>query len=189
MSNDNPHYFLALPVPASVQKQLNELTAFTEIQKFQSITHVNDYHLTLFFLGGVDHSSLSRLQEKISATVSRFSSFDVQLNSASVFGDQKRPRVLFADVKKNHPLNQLHAAIMEECVDVGFKREKLPFRPHITIAKRWKSEEDFPFMNIARETDDWQDICWRVEEVGLYAVRLGQLPRYQCIDHFLLRGA
>ncbi|SDI79280.1 RNA 2',3'-cyclic phosphodiesterase [Natribacillus halophilus] len=188
MVDEQTHYFLALPVPESVRKQLHELTAFPELQNFKSMTHVDDYHITLFFLGGVDEGQLTQLQKNLPSMLRHFSAFDVQLNGVAVFGNENWPRVLFADVKKIQSLMDLQAAVMEKCVDAGLKKEKRPFRPHITIAKRWKHKEICPIETLQSETRHWKDIHWQVQEVGLYAVRLGQLPRYQFVTRFPLQS-
>ncbi|QQK81198.1 RNA 2',3'-cyclic phosphodiesterase [Salicibibacter cibi] len=186
MEGQHSHYFLALSVPEHVRRAIHELTKLHELQSFTSITHSRDYHMTLFFLGEVADEKLELLFERLPALVQQISAFDVQLHQAGVFGKEERPRVLFAGVKRSEPLLDLHSVVTKGCVEAGFNKEKRSFRPHITIAKRGKHEEPFPMQKVMNETKHWKDEQWRVEEVGLYAVRLGQLPRYQLKARFPL---
>ena len=189
MEDERSHYFLALPVPKHVRRSINALTKLSEVQFFTSVTHVRDYHLTLFFLGSVSDKQLGILYEKLPVLAQQIPAFDMQLNQAGVFGKEERPRVLFAGVKRTQSLLDLHATVMEGCVEAGFKKEKRPFHPHITIAKRRKQEEPFPTQKVINQTKHWKEVQWRVEEVGLYAVRLGQLPRYQLKASFPLNAS
>ncbi|QDI91223.1 RNA 2',3'-cyclic phosphodiesterase [Salicibibacter halophilus] len=186
MEAERLHYFLALSVPEDVQKKINELTNLRELAFFTSVTHIRDYHITLFFLGGVVDKELELLYKKLPVLVQQIPAFDVQLNQAGVFGKEERPRVLFAGVKRTRPLLDLQAAVAKGCVEAGFHEEKRPFRPHITIAKRRNQGGTFPMQKVVNETKHWKDIQWRVKEVGLYAVRLGQLPRYELKASFPL---
>ncbi|QQK77371.1 RNA 2',3'-cyclic phosphodiesterase [Salicibibacter cibarius] len=188
MEGECSHYFLALPVPVHVQRRIHELTKLNELQSFTSITDIRDYHITLFFLGEAADEQLEILYENLPSLVHQIPAFDVQLNQAGFFGKKERPRVLFADVKRTGLLLDLHSAVTKGCVEAGFNKEKRPFRPHITIAKRGKHEEPFPMQKIMDETKHWKDEQWRLEEVGLYAVRLGQLPRYHLKARFPLNG-
>ncbi|AXF56012.1 RNA 2',3'-cyclic phosphodiesterase [Salicibibacter kimchii] len=187
MEDERTHYFLALPVPEEVQRSINELAKLRALQSFRSVTYIRDYHITLFFLGGVANKQLALLYKKLPVLMHQIPAFDVQLNQAGVFGKEEQPRVLFAGVKRAQPLLDLHAAVTRGCVEAGFNKEKRPFRPHVTIAKRGKHDEPFPLQKVIDQTNHWKDVQWRVKEVGLYAVRLGQLPRYELKANFPLK--
>ncbi len=95
-------------------------------------------HLTLKFLGDVDAGSLDSLLDTMAkaAEGSLHSSLTLRLAGLGVFPNAREPRVLWAGVEGDlEPLAQLQVLVDEALGNLGFPRERRPFRPHLTLGR------------------------------------------------------
>ena len=95
-------------------------------------------HLTLKFLGDVDTSRVDSLLAAMDRTARRFEchSFALSLSGLGVFPNTREPRVLWASVEGDlGSLVRLQELMDEALSEVGFARERRPFRPHLTLGR------------------------------------------------------
>jgi len=65
--------------------------------------------------------------------------FDLQIEGIGIFGSNKRPRVLWAGVRRDECLTLLHKKIVTAIESAGARVDDRQFRPHITLARIHKS--------------------------------------------------
>ncbi|MFD3445265.1 RNA 2',3'-cyclic phosphodiesterase [Microbacteriaceae bacterium 4G12] len=183
------HYFLAVSLPPLVKDTLSE---WIEQQKhklsFQSWVHRDDYHITLAFLGNADPLILPALQDEMEKLASYFASFSLTLQGLHTFGATERPRILWAGVTETKELFALQQDVHRFCTTHGFSLETRPYRPHITLARRWKSEADLAADMLPNlETDALHSLSFSVGKIGLYKTNLDRTPKYEEVYSVVLR--
>lgn len=95
-------------------------------------------HLTLKFLGNVDAGlvedifrAMQRASDKFAAT-----SLELRLFELGVFPNRREPRVLWAGVEGDtEGLQQLQGLVDDSISELGFAKERRPFRPHLTLGR------------------------------------------------------
>jgi len=139
MSNksDEIRTFIAIDLPDTVKSFLKE-TAH-ELKGFGA--HVRwvrpeSIHLTLKFLGNVNRDLVPTLEAELNSILSRERSFPLSMSGLGAFPGLKRPRVIWAGLDDpGRRLTPLVAGIDDRLEPLGFKKEKRPFRPHLTLGR------------------------------------------------------
>ncbi len=182
------HYFLAVPIE---EKQrmilLNWIQNHKSSLPFKSWVHPEDYHITLAFLGDIQqHSKLIELTKSVNETLKNDFQFEISLKGIDVFGKAESPRILWASVEHSESLNHLQTVIVKACEETGFQLDRKPFRPHITLARKWNSVH--PFIKFARLDQVFNDQPSPsvVSSIYLYQTNLDQIPKYEAINIFPL---
>lgn len=92
-------------------------------------------HLTLVFIGETEKvEEIKSALEKID-----FPAFEFRISKTGIF----EKGIFWAGIEKNENLENLHKAVYEKLEDLGFKPEERDFVPHITLARKFKPDEDF----------------------------------------------
>ena len=92
-------------------------------------------HLTLKFLGDVEEDALSGLIGAVARAAALVPPFRFETTALGAFPSPRRPRVIWLGVEPVGELFDLADALERELADLGFPRERRPFRPHITIGR------------------------------------------------------
>jgi len=113
--------------------------------------------------------------------------FRLEINQLGTFGREQSPRVLWADIEYSSELHDIRNKVFSACEQAGFKLETRPFRPHITLARKWTGEEAFQSDKLVIWKKLQPDsLPFQVSEVVLYRTHLNQLPKYEAIAIFPL---
>jgi|SRR5699024_2366863 len=183
---NSPHYFIALPLPNFLKKQLaGWQRALSDKLPYKQWTHPDDLHITLKFLGPAEQNQLQMLMKSM-AQIKRISAFSLQTESLGTFGNPKKPRVLWADVKRKEKLFYLQENVENIASQAGFQHEKRVYTPHITLAKKWtggmKDLSDLKKRYIRQQT-------FEVDQVVIYRIHPEKNPKYHVAATFnLSRG-
>lgn len=173
------HFFLAIPIKEEIKNGLkNSVDELKEELQFKNWVHPDDYHITLAFLGNSPLESLDKVKKELPTVLKRHHPFNISLTDYNFFGQSKRPRIFWRGVSDSDPLYQLQEDIFKTCEVIGYELDKKKFRPHITLARKWNSEEDYEH-NIKREIEADEKDHWLVNEVVLYQTHLKQTPKYE----------
>lgn len=75
------------------------------------------------------------------------------------------------------------------CGKAGFQLETRPFRPHITLARKWIGDEPFQTGMLERLWGELQPepLQFEASEVVLYQTNLNKTPKYEAKTIFPLR--
>jgi RNA 2',3'-cyclic 3'-phosphodiesterase len=182
------HYFIALPVSSELkEKFLNWQEQSQDELSYKIWPHQADLHITLKFLGAVDQENLEKL--RVSLRSIDQPKFSVTVGSIGTFGKQDKPRVLWAGVENNNLLDDLYKKVELVATSVGFNKEDRPYRPHITLAKKWNgSHEQAENLKAIKENYDKDRFHMNVEEFVLYQIFPSKSPKYENVETFYLRG-
>ena len=129
--------FLAFELPTEIREQIGNVSR--ELRKSTlpiRWVRVENIHLTVVFLGSVSENAIEEIKERINPVVKRYSTFEVKLNGVGVFPHWGRPRVIWLGLNGEiERISQLRDELQEELKVVGYREEKRPFRPHLTIGR------------------------------------------------------
>ncbi|MGO4890067.1 RNA 2',3'-cyclic phosphodiesterase [Anaerobacillus sp. MEB173] len=180
------HYFLALPLSVEVRQTVAHWTnELNQKLAFKSWVHPSDYHITLFFLGDAEFQVLQTLKRQLKAVVQYQAPFELQINQFGVFGNESSPRIFWAGLEENEHLKSFQKVVADICHEAGFRIEDRPYRPHITIARKWIGESAFPSQSVKEiNVSRHEQVSWAVKEAVLYQTHLRRTPKYQPLSVF-----
>ncbi|MCH7323283.1 RNA 2',3'-cyclic phosphodiesterase [Solibacillus sp. MA9] len=183
-----PHYFWAVCVPAGVKQTIHdELTQIKPIFQFKRWVDINDYHITLAFLGSVNPQKLPSVIRLVGDAIKNQKAFMLEIEGLNVFGLQKSPRVFWGAVNEVYQLFQLQEIVHKTCLAAGFSLETRPYHPHITLARKWEGNEDFKMVDLVIHNPFREKILsFQVSEIVLYKSNLENTPKYETIAAFSL---
>ncbi len=185
---EDPHYFIGIPAPSFVEEQLAKWQEILSPHvNYKRWMHPEDFHITLKFLGSVTEEKLRVIQEKLAALTVP-SALQLQITGVNFFGKEDQPRVMYAEVAPNDALNHLHRVVEEEMEALGFDVERRPYRPHLTLAKKWaKDKLHFGADVLTNHLEMDGPIEYTANEMNLYIVKPTQEKKYDVITTYPLR--
>lgn len=132
-------------------------------------TESEQYHLTLRFLGEVDHASFQDLLPGLESVSAR--SFHMTLRGVGVFPLRGDPETLWAGVERNEALISLRNKIESLVVRRGQPPESRKFHPHVTLARVRESRPEWVGAYVAAHSlFSVPEIA--VQSFGLYSSKL-----------------
>ncbi|WP_299089237.1 RNA 2',3'-cyclic phosphodiesterase [uncultured Metabacillus sp.] len=188
--NAQTHFFIAVPIDKEQKKLIhNWVTENKDNLPFKSWVHQEDYHITLAFLGHVDSKDqLMQLLERVREKTADIPPFTLSLKGLDTFGKKDSPRIFWAGIEESATLYYLQKQVFQACKDTGFKLDSKPFRPHITLARRWNSETPFIKPEAFEYTFQDENNPFMVQMIHLYQTHLDRVPKYETIERFALQG-
>ncbi len=183
-----PHYFWAVRIPNDVKQTIHdELTQIKPMFQFKRWVDLNDYHITLAFLGAVNPQQLSFVIELVGDAIKKEKAFMLEVTGLNVFGPQKSPRIFWGAVNEVNQLYQLQEIVHKTCLAAGFSLETRPYHPHITLARKWGKNEDFKMVDLVTHNPFIEKaLSFEVSEIVLYKSNLENTPKYESIAAFSL---
>jgi RNA 2',3'-cyclic 3'-phosphodiesterase len=144
----------------------------------------------LKFLGGTPVKTKEALEEQLALLAGSMSSFRLTVGELGAFGKPSAPSVLQTGVHGDtDALKGLHKRVEQLAAAQGFAPEDRPYKPHITLARRYVGAEPYQRLwtqeAVLPESGSWS---WEVKEMVLYQSHLGRRPMYQVLHSFPLQG-
>ena len=129
--------FIAIEIDEPIREKIaalqNELKKTNEPVRWVNPKNI---HLTLKFLGEVDVAIIESISECINDVAENFSSFSFAVKGVGVFPNFKRPRVLWTGIENGSgELVKMAGEISEQLNELGFAKERRPFKTHLTMAR------------------------------------------------------
>lgn len=125
-----PRLFTGLEIPAPIGQELSTCRGGLPGARW---VDPENYHITLRFIGDVDHA-MARDVFSILSEGRRRGTLAVTLDELASFGGE-RPRAVFARAVPTSDLNDLQAEQERLIRRVGLPPEKRKFTPHVTLAR------------------------------------------------------
>lgn len=175
------HFFFAVKIPEETKLIMKDHCEKLKVAfPFSRWVHYRDLHITLAFLGFAPPEKLSDAEKNVKEVLTHSESLKLQINKLGIFGKTDSPRIFWADTLENALLQQVRKKVFSACEKAGFQLETRPFRPHITLARKWVGENPFETQLLAL----WQEIqpeplAFEATEVVLYQTHLNKLPKYE----------
>ncbi|MEO0453192.1 MAG: RNA 2',3'-cyclic phosphodiesterase [Verrucomicrobiota bacterium] len=126
-----PRLFLALPVPLPVRKSLETVAqGIPETEPVQ----INNFHLTLKFLGPVPEIEIDTIIESLQPAKGK--PFYLEPEGISTLPAHGNPSVIIMNLIRIHPgLFQLRKWINDQLLRRRYEPDTRSFLPHITLAR------------------------------------------------------
>ncbi|MDR7000510.1 RNA 2',3'-cyclic phosphodiesterase [Neobacillus niacini] len=182
------HFFYAVPLPKEIKLIMKDHCEKLKLSlPFNRWVHHEDLHITLAFLGFASLEQLEKSKEYVRNELRGIHSFSLKINQLGIFGRKESPRIFWGDTIKSDELQSARKKVFTACEDAGFQLETRPFRPHITLARKWSGEE--PFQN--EMLDVWHELqqnplAFLASEVVLFQTHLQKTPKYEVKEIFPL---
>ncbi|MDF2606112.1 MAG: transporter permease [Bacillales bacterium] len=176
------HTFIGLRIPIEISKELfdfgNKLKGKIQLKQW---TYLDDLHITLKFIGETSEDTLKLLMEKINDI--KYDKINVKITGIDTFGNPKTPRVVYFGLDYSNELIELHKVIQILCKDLGLKLDPKPFKPHITIAKKWAGDQGEIFnRDIIEEINrDFREISLELRGITLFGIYPKEKPKYKTL--------
>jgi RNA 2',3'-cyclic 3'-phosphodiesterase len=175
------HYFFALKLPSETKLVIKEhMDKLKEVMPFSRWVHPQDLHITLAFLGHAPLEQLESAVRNVEEAIQGANLVKLQIDHLGTFGSITSPRIFWAGTEQSAGMQLVRERVFKACLDAGFKLETRPFKPHITIARKWAGDEPFK-QNLLNM---WQALQptpleLTVREVVLYQTHLQKTPKYE----------
>jgi len=93
-------------------------------------------HLTIKFLGDIEHEQITVLQDVLRDVAKGTESFSLTIKGLGGFPSLQNPRILWAGVAGDVD----HLEVLVSCVEsalspLGYAKEDRPYRPHLTLSR------------------------------------------------------
>ncbi len=192
METTQSRLFVGVPLADEVRSRLEK--GCRELRKrveFSKWVHPKDYHITLQFLGATDNAAAEKLITILSERIGQAAPFELYVAGVGSFGSPSSPRILWAGVAGDlAALEQLQKRVTESTRPLGFPTEDRPYRPHITIAKKYKGKAKFPQEMDLSEAGEGLFLSrpWMVREAVLFRTHMRRTPMYEEAARFPLAG-
>jgi len=130
-------------------------------------------HLTLKFLGDTEHDEIDAVDRALRRAARPVSPTACRVQGVGSFPHLRRPRVIWAGVEpEDESLAALHGQIDAELAELGFRREKRRFHPHVTLGRVKSGEAKRALVEEVEAREDVGVGGFRVEEFHLYESEL-----------------
>lgn len=184
------HYFIGIDLPNHVKQNLNDVQRKFPISfSYKQWTHKSDFHITLTFLGELDDKQLTYVEHYLNNLESQ--PFILTLDQLGIFGNQEKPRVLWAGLKHSHELHEVHQKINSMLTQKEFSIDNRSYRPHITLAKKWNDPSiylDSKQFKMMQKNVQSIVTSFEVDTIHLFKIFPQQMPKYKKYKSFPLRG-
>lgn len=131
--------FVAIELSAGIK---NELARVQEMLRGKIATpHLRwvdpaNVHLTLKFLGNVPVDRIEEITAVLKEACVGLSPFIMEVSGLGCFPSANNPRVVWVGVQgETDRLERLQERVEERLAVLGFKPERRPFRPHLTLGR------------------------------------------------------
>jgi RNA 2',3'-cyclic 3'-phosphodiesterase len=127
--------FIGIDLPQSMKSYLFNVSKSIERHTQGRVTALNNYHLTLAFLGELDDNQTNALKSLMSQI--QFYAFEMTLSDVDYF--QKGERfIYYMGIKPNPSLKTLYQKVLDVISPFGLSIHG-KFSPHITLIRQGKS--------------------------------------------------
>ncbi len=131
-----PRLFTALEIPRNAAMSLSLLRGGLPGARW---IDVENYHVTLRFIGDVDGRTADEIVERLDR-IDR-PEFQIRLDGIGAFGS-KKPHSVWAGVSPSPEMYALQGEIERICQRIGLPPDPRKFTPHVTLARLKSSRVD-----------------------------------------------
>lgn len=189
-SKDSVRAFLAIDPNDETRASLAALIdRFRRVPAKVSWVRPENLHLTLRFLGDIDHESLERLADGLAAPLSEVDSFRVCAHGVGAFPNARRPGVIWVGIKDPPaPLFEAQLMVEEAVRAAGLEAERRDFKAHITLGRVRDRRPGRQLIECIAREKDFEAGEFAVRAVSLFSSELTpQLAIHRKLREFPLK--
>ena len=133
----NIRTFIVLELPPSVISLLAKVQEDLKSMRLRAKwVRPENIHLTLKFLGNINSADIDKIGGAMMETVDDFVGIDLVARGVGVFPEIKRPRVIWVGLGGQiQSLFTMQRLLEDNLAGLGFKKEKKPFKGHLTLGR------------------------------------------------------
>jgi 2'-5' RNA ligase len=181
--------FLAVDISEEVRSRISDLVrGFRNIDPAVKWVDPGNMHITLFFFGEVDETTLKRIEDISGDTVRGLPPFAAEVGGMGGFPSLSSPRVVWAGVKNgSEKLGQIYGDLRDRILleRLPVPVEKRGYTPHLTLA-RIKRRPDRSLLDSIEMRKEEQFGSFDVHSIVLYKSTLTrQGPLYERLRELL----
>ena len=145
--------FIALELPPSVISLLEKVQEDLKSMRLRAKwVRPENIHLTLKFLGNINPGDIDKIGGAMIAAVDDFAGLTLVARGVGVFPGIKRPRVIWVGLGGQiQSLFTLQRVLEDNLAGLGFKKEKNPFKGHLTLGRFRQTVNPNTIRQIMRE--------------------------------------
>ncbi|CDQ18346.1 2'-5' RNA ligase [Halobacillus karajensis] len=172
------HYFIGIKTSEEISKKLMEWQhSLKKTMNYKVWTDKEDMHITLKFLGSCSDDKIKEYVHELQSKQWP-PGFTLTIGPAGSFGEEKRPRVFYADVEKAPSLVEMKKQVETVGEELGFPRENRTYRPHVTLAKK-QAEGASPLSTSPKFSIFHQSYHMPVDSFSIFRIHPQQKPKYE----------
>ena len=133
--------FIAINFGESIKDKIQDIIQETKKSSIQGRFVNNGHlHLTLEFIGEISPEEVNKIKNAMEQVISE--PFTMKLSEIGYFKRQDG-NVYWLGIEYNELLFKMQDRLHELLIDQGFKLESRAYKPHLTIGRKVKMEDDF----------------------------------------------
>lgn len=177
---ENMRLFIAINFEENIKNKIQGIIKEVKESSLQGRFVSNEHmHLTLEFLGEIPEDGIREV-EKVMAQID-FETFTMKLKDLGSF-KRRDGDIYWLGIQYNEELLKLQSRLHERLIEEGFKLEARPYKPHITIGRKVKMDNNF---DVERLSDDIKNINIEVDKIDLMkSERIGGRLVYSIVKRF-----
>ena len=166
--------FIAFELPDTVLSALGRLQDDLKNRGLKAKwVRLQSIHLTLKFLGDIQADQVDPVAHQLAAAARGTGAFSLGAKGIGVFPNIRRPRVIWTGLAGDlETLGELQRNIDRALSEIGFAREKRPFKGHLTLG-RFKGRTDSHRLAAALEAlTEFDTRTFTAQQLVLFKSRL-----------------
>jgi 2'-5' RNA ligase len=146
--------FAALEIDEKNRKKIAKLQEHFKGSSLKGIfVRKNNFHVTLKFLGETEPEMIKRICFAMDSSVSAVNKFILQTGEVGYFKRRDGLILWLGIIQGSEEVWTISSNLNEELFKTGFKKEDIPFTPHITLARRVKLRKSFDIITDSFRSD------------------------------------
>jgi len=162
--------FIALEIPIDLKERLGHLQqALKQLGIGARWVRPENIHLTLKFIGDTPETEIDKISAALLQAASLSSPMVLNANSIGIFPNIRKPRVLWAGLEGQvEELCCLQRELDVQLETLGFKRDKKPFRGHLTLGRFKQGGNVGPVSEAVQKYQDTNFGVINVNDIALF---------------------
>ena len=168
--------FIALELSMTQRKEVGEFQEKVK-RHLSNVRWVKreNIHLTLKFLGETEDARVEQVKAAVNAACSDVEPFLIRYGESGVFPTVKKARIFWVGVKEGQDsLGNFVEIIEEEMAGLGYRKEKRPFHPHLTIGRARNAPPENSINKYLTEGISFESSSMTINKVVLFESRLNR---------------
>lgn len=160
--------FVALDFDENLKRKLYDIGSLVKANASRgSWVKKENFHLTLKFLSEIDESQVESIGNLLEVVSSSYSAISLKLDDLGFFNKRKGEYgVIWLGIEGDvDRLNKIYDIIEDDMEPLGFRKERRPFKPHITLGRRVVLDK--PFIQIQQLADKNLDYDFLLDKLVL----------------------
>ncbi len=171
---DTIRTFIAFKLPKNIISSISEIQNRFKSYAFKARwVNPENIHLTLKFLGDINYTDIEKVSETIINTANSHTPVSLAVKGAGVFPGIKRPRVIWVGLTGEiEKLVGIQNNIEENLEELGFPREKRPFRGHLTLGRIKGKINTKKLLDVIKKFEKFESKLFIADKIFLFKSEL-----------------